>query len=113
MLEYSRVRVQRLCVPVWCTYVRWYGVHACVFVLTYSGVFVLTYSGVFVRIFGCVEGQKCSSASVYMYTELRTPNHTCSFMHEKCFCSLVFSGDKCDFVCNSRDVVSQVLITVD
>jgi hypothetical protein len=51
------------------------------------------YSGVLKEVF--------FSVSIYMYTELRTPNHTCSFMHEKCFCSLVFSGDKCDFVCNS------------
>jgi hypothetical protein len=60
---------------------------------------------------GCVEGSVLLHWC--MYTELRTPDHTCSFMHEKCFCSLVFSGDKCDFVCNSRDVVSQVIITVD
>jgi hypothetical protein len=53
VLEYSRVRAQRLCVPVWCTYVRWYGVHACVFVLTYS-VCSYVYSGVLKEVFFCV-----------------------------------------------------------
>ena len=74
MVEYSRVRVQRLCVLVWCTYVRWHVVHACV---VYLHTVVCSY------LFGCVEG----SVFVlwYMYTELRTRNHTNGFMHEKCF----------------------------